>query len=85
VGDGFQSRRIAGACKRGERCLVVVGRGDAHLFREPQRERADAGEQIGRPFFRSGGGANIEDQSRQFRFAFGGGLQEGRGRQQHGR
>ena len=73
-------RRRRGALERGDRGLVAVGRGDARALGEPQRERADAAEQVGDCFARR---AMRRDQPRQRCLACGGRLQERARRQRH--
>jgi len=72
------SRRTA--LERGERGFVVIDGDDAGALGEAERERADAGKQVGH----SGSvGAGREDQPGERRLACGGGLQERGRRQRH--
>ncbi len=68
--------------ERGDRGFVAVGGVNARALGKPQRERADAGEQIGDIF---GVRARGEDEPRQRGLAGDGRLQERRRRQVHDR
>ena len=70
---------VAACCKRRDRRCIVVGRGNAGAFGEPQREWPDAAEQVGDC---SCPGAVRLHQPRQGRFPGRRRLQEGARRQQ---
>src|SRR5262245_10016317 len=66
-------RRLGRALERRDRGLIAVDGGDAHALGKPQREGADAREQIGDLF---GLAAAFHHQRGQRRLAGGGRLQE---------
>ena len=77
--DAFQAMRVPrGPRQGGERRAVVFDGMDLGCCSQPQRERADAGKQIGDL---AEAGDLSEDQRGQSLFAFRGRLQEGAGRQ----
>ena len=70
------------ARERGKRRLVVIDGQNPRPLGEPQRERADAGKQVGDL---GGAGASGKHEPRQRRFALGGRLQKRGRRQLHNR
>ena len=78
--DRLEARRLGGLLQRRDGVLVLIGGHDLGAFRQPQRERSDAGEQIADALGRA---AMLQHQRRQGRLAGGGGLQEGARRQHH--
>ena len=80
--DGFETRRMRGLSKRLERGRVGIDGGDFRFFRKPQRERADAAEEIGNVF---GFPGVIGDQARERLFTKLRRLQERTRRQDQGR
>ena len=80
---GFNPETVStAALERGQRRFILVDRDNTRLLTEPQRERADAREQVGDAF---GAAADFQHEPRLHCFAFGRCLQECTGRQSHGR